>query len=370
MARSLNGAELLAVASTPLTAVPLSMSCLFRPVDATSNGTLMAVQDTALDNDGFRLRKTSAAKIAAITQVTGNNTATSAGSYTGGVWNHAGAAFAAINDRIAYVNGGGSGSNASSATPSGLDTLVIGARKGSTTGDFYAGDICEAGWWNVALTPAEWAILGLGYSPLLVRPQNLFAYVPIFGRSSPEIDIRGGRQFVLTGTAQAPHARIFLPAHLALGKRGLPPATQKSRAMRVVSNSGGFTREDGTTNNLEAGINEAVPDDDTYIQSPANPATPKIIRWKVDPANPPSAGNQVFKTRYKEDSVGSGTLNLKSRMYQGGGNVEGAGTLVIERTFLNVATGIVEDDYNLSGGEIALITNRGEVYRELEVWMT
>lgn len=152
----------------------------------------------------------------------------------------------------------------------------------------------------------------------------------------------------------------------------VPAATQKSRAMRIVSNSGGFTREDGTTNNMEAGINEAVPDDNTWIQSVANPTigTTKIIREKIDPANPPGAGNQIFKTRYKTDAAGTGTLNLKSRMYQGGGNTEGAGTLVIERQFLNVLTGVVEDDYNLSGGEIATITDRGELYREYEVWMT
>jgi len=152
--------------------------------------------------------------------------------------------------------------------------------------------------------------------------------------------------------------------------KGTAANPQKSRSMRVVSNSGGFTREDGTTNNLEAGTNETTPNDSTYVQSPVDVSAPRVMREKIDPYNPPAGGGQIMKTRYVEDATGSLTMNLKSRLYQGGGNTEGAGTLVKERTFLNVGTGVVEDDYSLSGGEVALITDPGELYHEIEVWHT
>lgn len=38
------------------------------------------------------------------------------------------------------------------------------------------GDISEVGYWNVALTDADVAVLAKGVSPLLVRPEGLVAY--------------------------------------------------------------------------------------------------------------------------------------------------------------------------------------------------
>lgn len=158
----------------------------------------------------------------------------------------------------------------------------------------------------------------------------------------------------------------------AVYKIAITSFPQKLRGERDASNSGGYTDNAGGSTNLVSKINEASFDDATYVQSPG--LTPggahKIWRWKINAGNPPQSGSHILKTRYREDAAGADTVNLKSRLYQGGGNVEGAGTLIAERTYSAVGATVVEDDYTLSGGEVSSITNYGDLWREFEAWAT
>jgi hypothetical protein len=60
----------------------------------------------------------------------------------------------------------------------------------------------------VALTDAEMTALGLGFSPLLIRPQSLIWYVPAV---SAPYDVLGG-SLTVVGTTEATHFRVILPA--------------------------------------------------------------------------------------------------------------------------------------------------------------
>jgi Concanavalin A-like lectin/glucanases superfamily len=76
----------------------------------------------------------------------------------------------------------------------------------------FDGSIAELGVWNAALTAAELAALGKGYSPRLIRPQSLKFYWPLIGRASPETELINGKVGTITGTIDAaPHARVFYP---------------------------------------------------------------------------------------------------------------------------------------------------------------
>ncbi len=69
------------------------------------------------------------------------------------------------------------------------------------------GESAEFAFWNVLLDDAEFAALGAGYSPLLIRPASLLEYVPLVR------NIVSARRAVPTntGTAVQPHPRILSP---------------------------------------------------------------------------------------------------------------------------------------------------------------
>jgi hypothetical protein len=89
-----------------------------------------------------------------------------------------------------------------------MDRTAIGTTNDGT--DFMSGDIAEAAMWDVALGDDEVLMLGVGFSPLCIRPQSLVAYWPLVGRHSPEIDMIGKFDMTVTGAAAANHPRIFL----------------------------------------------------------------------------------------------------------------------------------------------------------------
>lgn len=77
----------------------------------------------------------------------------------------------------------------------------------------FDGLIAEVALWVAYLTDGEWASLGKGFSPLLIRPQSLKAYWPILGNVSPEPDPRGGNNATINGTLnKADHPHIYTPA--------------------------------------------------------------------------------------------------------------------------------------------------------------
>jgi len=70
--------------------------------------------------------------------------------------------------------------------------------------------LAEAGLWDAALTDAEVAILGVGYSPLFVRPQSLVAYWPLVRDAKDRV---GGYDLTAGGgPVVAAHPRIIYPS--------------------------------------------------------------------------------------------------------------------------------------------------------------
>ena len=223
MSRLFNDAALdrLEVATPVVTAHPLSMGCWFNSDDAAVTQNLMGILDTAGNNNWWRLLAAgatagdpvqAASKDSATVQSAGS---TSTG-YTAGVWHHALAVFASATSRAAYIDGGSKGTNAVSRSPAGLDVTVIGRQGSLTPTQYVSGLIAEAAIWDTELSDADALILARGYSPLLVRPENLVAYWPLIGRTSPEIDVVGRFELTVTGAVVAAHPRILRPfAHAA-----------------------------------------------------------------------------------------------------------------------------------------------------------
>ena len=205
-------------AGAVVTPYPVTMACWFNSDDLTISQDLMVISTASstnnyhvmalrgdVANDPLRYQT----KITGTTQ----NADTSVG-YSANTWQHACAIGTSATDRKIYLNGGSSGSNTNSMTPSGMNRTGIGVFPDSTA--YMSGSIAEAGIWNVALTTAELALLALGISPLLVRPDSLVSYWPLIGYSSPELDFMGPAALTLTGTVAGAHPRVIYPSHSKL----------------------------------------------------------------------------------------------------------------------------------------------------------
>jgi hypothetical protein len=140
-------------------------------------------------------------------------------------WFHGCGVWAAADDRRCYLNGGNKGTNATTVTVASPNQFRVGVTGDSTPYGYHDGKIAEVGLWNVALTDAEVAILGAGYSPLFVKPENLIAYWPLI--RDEDQDRVGGYDFTAYNTPTvAAHPPIIHPAQVyqSFAAAAAPPA--------------------------------------------------------------------------------------------------------------------------------------------------
>lgn len=173
--------QYLAVAQAIVSGPPFTMAARFNVTDLTGDHLLLSVADVddtnyyALYANGSRAGD----PVAAQCWDGAHHKAESTVGYTANTWHHACGVWAADDDRRAYIDGGNKGTNTDSAVVANLDNCRVGVSADSTPWGYCNGAVAEAAIWNVALTDAEVAILGEGFSPLFVRPQNLVAYWPL-----------------------------------------------------------------------------------------------------------------------------------------------------------------------------------------------
>lgn len=193
-----SSSEYLQVDSTPITAVPFTISCWFKPT-TNAAGLLVHLLDKSTTNHGFALDYDSD-KCRCFTQAGGFSAATSSNSATVGVFNHFFGRQAATDNRESILNGdiANKGVDGSTRVPTGLDRTAIGRAGDTTPGAYINGALAEIGIWNVALSDAENTILSLGGSPILVRPESLVFYMPLI--RDADNDLVGGLNFTAFNT--------------------------------------------------------------------------------------------------------------------------------------------------------------------------
>jgi hypothetical protein len=170
---------------------PTSLACWFN-TDVTGIADWIIDLGDGTNNNHFSLKLGPAFVVEAeVRDSVGTTTvANSSTTITGGVWQHAAAVFSANNSKAAFLNGANKGTDANTANVGTINIIAIGAfYNGAILGE-YDGRLAEMAIWNVALTDAEVATLGAGYSPLFVRPQNLVHYVSM--RDAALVNHKGG----------------------------------------------------------------------------------------------------------------------------------------------------------------------------------
>ena len=222
MARAFDGtADYLSRTGAVVTGEPLTMACWFRTTDLTATRTMIGLGNNGAS--GFwRMYFSGTAGDTVVAQkqsdaAAGGAGAAATGSVADAGWHHGAVRFTNDTSREAALNGSfGSAETTNTADPS-VDFTSVGSLLRSTAASFWQGDIAEVGIWNVALTNSEVVTLASGFSPLLVRPQALVSYWPLFGRAGAagdEEDWAGGLTLTQTSSpALADHPnRIIYPS--------------------------------------------------------------------------------------------------------------------------------------------------------------
>lgn len=200
-----------------VSAAPLTMACWFRSTSDADFQIAMSIVDSAaaVNRNAFYMfiRGDLAGDPIAATACDGTSSTsgTSTSGYTPNIWQHGCVVFASPTSHTAYCNGGSPGTAAIEKIPIGLNRTTIGARRQATSSGAFRGNIAEAAIWNVALTADEVASLARGIRPCYIRPANLVAYWPIYGRHAIEIDPWGKFDMTVTGATASTHPRMHVP---------------------------------------------------------------------------------------------------------------------------------------------------------------
>lgn len=128
-------------------------------------------------------------------------------------WVHVMAVHASTSSRKIYFNGVNEGTDTTSISVSvskwGLASRVDVVPYPTGGPPYYAGTVAEAAVWSEALTDDEVASLAKGFSPRLVRPQNLELYQPLKNSSDYKDIISNYAMTVLSTPTSAAHPRIY-----------------------------------------------------------------------------------------------------------------------------------------------------------------
>lgn len=218
MARSFTAAssQYLETGSAPVTAVPVTLACWVYPSDTAGSGYVPMTLTTGTTSRFQLLMNGGVAGDPVLAQAINTSgtigQATTTVGFAATTWQHVCGVFAASNSRAIYLDGANKQTNTTSVTVATPDRVTLGTRYSSgARGLYFNGSIAEAAIWNVALSDSDVAILAMGVSPLLVRPDALVWYAPIVGQYSPEIDLRQGISATVTGAVAAEHPRVFYP---------------------------------------------------------------------------------------------------------------------------------------------------------------
>ena len=215
--------ESLSIAQAVASGTPMSMAAWVRSDEGAADQYVIQIADSGSADNYFGINlDTNAGAPTRVRAVINDGTfdfAETTANWSTNTWHHVTAVFANATSRAAYLDGGNKGTDASSRSPAGLDTTIIGYSADSTPVDPFSGRIAEVGVWNVALTDADVAQLAAGYSPLFVRPESLVAYYSLI--RDEDQDRVGGYDLTPNNTPSiAAHPAVYYPCAQSIVRQG------------------------------------------------------------------------------------------------------------------------------------------------------
>ena len=258
--------QYLSNANAVVTESPLSMACWFNTSEVVNSKGLISIVKTGATSQ-FAMQLAGDETLVAFVRndLAQTGAAVTTATWSAGTWHLASATFLNSTSRSVYLDGANKITNTVDRTPVDLDVTLLGAINSAVGPDtFMDGDVAFPAFWNVALTDADHAMLGLGVHPKFVRPEGLVCAPPLWGRNSPEPDPVGGFDFTLVNApAYADNPRVFMPssgfivpAHAAVTQTitaNLRSAIQQQKAL-TASIGGALQHQDTTQASLSAAI--------------------------------------------------------------------------------------------------------------------
>lgn len=218
--RDWSTSNFLRYASGVATVAPLTIACWAKTsITATAQSIVgLYTSGSAFNRNSFILQLSTGDAVRFSTaDGAGQSNASTSTTISANTWFHACGRTSSASSRDAYLNGGGKGSNATSATPTGINRTSVGVGDGSSASNQFApagtGDIAEVAIWSIALSDADIATLATGVSPLSVHPESLVGYWPVIGVNSPENNLLSNTSVlsVQGSLSQSAHPRILMP---------------------------------------------------------------------------------------------------------------------------------------------------------------
>lgn len=174
--------------------------------------TILGILETS-SNNGFRITVegnggTMKARCGSKASGSASNATTST-SISDTNWHSVVGEITAANARQVWLDNGGNVSNTTSLSPGTLVKTSVGAlnNNGTLSGNV-AHELADVAVWAGTLTADERAALSAGVSPLLIRPDILVIYLPLFRGAS---DLMGD-VFTVTAATVVDHPRVYMPA--------------------------------------------------------------------------------------------------------------------------------------------------------------
>ena len=221
----------------------------------------------------------------------------------GGVMDIGGDAITPYQNGVA--DGGGAVTFGNTTYTTGTPTIVdqiSGGRNPPTTTNMFDGRIAEVAIWTVDIGAAGFATLGDGFSALFVRPESLVFYMPLIGRTSPEIEIISGKNGTIAGTvANAVHPRIIYPSPAQIRRFGGIAGTSISPSISP-SLSPSISPSQSPSASLSPSISPSISPSLSPSLSPS-PSPPNWVKGSIDSTNWTEGSQQ--STNWDEGSTNS-----------------------------------------------------------------
>lgn len=142
------------------------------------------------------------------------------------------------------------------------------------------------------------------------------------------------------------------------------PTTGQVLLASADSVDGAWTDQAGGTS-LAAAIDETTASDTDFIRSEEHPSTSGCRVKLASGTDPASSTGHIIHWRIRKESATGETINGTVKLYQGGGDSLGAGTLIASFNRSNVdGSGWTTYDEALSGAEADAISDYSDLYLE------
>jgi hypothetical protein len=188
---------------------PITMFTWVRSTDMANLQSSLTYQQAVSPFNGLHLYVVGATDKLAFQAPSG--AASSAATYSSGVWYALAGRGRATNDHDVVMDGVATTSTATGTYLSNLSEIRVGGRStgGAASTNVLTGSTACPAIWNVALSDADIAMLVKGFSPRRVRPANLVWYAPLIRGLQKIVGAVGQNLSIETSAAPAAHPRIY-----------------------------------------------------------------------------------------------------------------------------------------------------------------